>query len=84
MALSMSERKAVTKQLAEKYLHSTRKEKGAILDQLIELAGYNRSYAARILRQRAGTVKGIKMKCGKGQVTLVPDKRTRRRKPRPP
>jgi hypothetical protein len=49
----MKERKAVTKQLATTYNRAPKKEKGKILDTLIDLAGYNRSYAARVLRQRA-------------------------------
>jgi len=49
----MKEKKAVTKQLALEYKRAPKKEKGRILDTLIDLAGYNRSYAARVLRQRA-------------------------------
>lgn len=53
MGLTMTEKQAVTKQLAKDYRQATKKEKGRILDTLIELAGYNRFYAARVLRQRA-------------------------------
>ena len=82
MALAMREKQAVTRQLAVEYKRATKKQKGGILDTLTELAGYNRSYAARVLRQRAryvvvgrGVVKGVK-------VTLVEDERTKRRKRR--
>jgi hypothetical protein len=80
MGLTMREKQAVTRQLAVEYKRATKKQKGGMLDTLTELTGYNRSYAARVLRQRAryvvvgrGVVKGIK-------VTLVEDERTKRRK----
>lgn len=82
MALTMRERQAVTRQLAVEYKRATKKQKGEILDTLTELTGYNRSYAARVLRRRArtvvlgrGVVDGVK-------VTLVEDERTKRRKKR--
>jgi hypothetical protein len=82
MGLTMKQRQAVTKQMALKYKRATKKQKGAILDTLTELTGYNRSYAARALRQRAryvilgrGVVRGVK-------VTLVEDERTKCRKKR--
>ena len=80
MSLTMREKQAVTRQLAVEYKRATKKQKGGILDTLTELSGYNRSYAARVLRQRAryvvvgrGIVKGVK-------VTLVEDERTKRKK----
>jgi len=76
----MREKQAVTRQLAVEYKRATKKQKGGILDTLTELSGYNRSYAARVLRQRAryvvvgrGVVKGVK-------VTLVEDERTKQGK----
>jgi transposase InsO family protein len=82
MGLTMSQRQAVTKQMALKYKRATKKQKGEILDTLTELTGYNRSYAARVLRQRAryvvvgrGVVKGV-------NVRLVEDERAKRRKKR--
>ena len=82
MALTMREKQAVTRQLAVEYKRAEKKQKGKILDTLTELTSYNRSYAARVLRQRAryvvvgrGIVKGVK-------VTLVEDERTKRRKKR--
>jgi len=82
MALTMREKQAVTRQLAVKYKRATKKQKGGILDTLTDLTGYNRCYAARVLRQRArytvfgrGVVQGAK-------VTLVEDERTKRRKRR--
>jgi len=82
MGLTMKEKQAVTCQMAAEYKRATKKQKGAILDTLTELTGYNRCYAARVLRQRAryvilgrGVVKGVK-------VTLVEDERTKRKKKR--
>ena len=51
MSLTMKQEQAVTKQLAAEYKRGSKKQKGRILDTLIELAGYNRSYASRVLRQ---------------------------------
>jgi len=48
--LKLSERKAVTKELKKKYKSSSKKGRGEILDWLVEVAGYNRNYAARLLR----------------------------------
>jgi len=53
MGLTMKETQAVTKQLALEYKQATKKEKGKILDSVIQLTQYNRSYAAWVLRQRA-------------------------------
>lgn len=82
MGLTMKEKQAVTRQLAVEYKRATKKQKGEVLDTLTELTGYNRSYAARVLRQRAryvvvgrGVVRGVK-------VTLVEDERTKPRKKR--
>jgi hypothetical protein len=52
MGLTMNEKQAVTKQLALDYKRATKKNKGRILDSLVRLAEYNRSYAARVLRHR--------------------------------
>jgi len=80
MALTMTEKQAVTKQLALEYRRATKKEKGKILDSVIQLTQYNRSYAARVLRQRArATVLG-RGTAGGVRVTLVEDERTKRRK----
>lgn len=50
MALTMREKQAVTKELARQYKRADRKTKAAIIDQVIGLTGYNRSYATRLLR----------------------------------
>jgi hypothetical protein len=49
----MAERRAITKEMATRYARATKKQRGLMLDELCALSGYNRSYAARLLRERA-------------------------------
>ena len=48
--LTMRQKKAVTKELRDRYSKSSKKEKIIILDEFIRLTRYSRSYAARALR----------------------------------
>jgi len=48
----MGQKKAVTRELQERYRKSSKKEKSLILNEFIGLTGYNRSYAARVLRRK--------------------------------
>ena len=50
MGLRMREKRAVVGVTAEKYRKACKKEKGAILEHLVELTGYARRYAAWLLR----------------------------------
>jgi hypothetical protein len=50
MGLSMSQRKAVTKQLATRYQHAHKGERGRMLNEFTSLTGYTRSYASFVLR----------------------------------
>lgn len=50
MTLAMSEKQAVTKELARRYVRAGRRAKAAIISQVVELTGYNRSYATWRLR----------------------------------
>ena len=50
--LTMEQKKAVTKELQDRYRKSSKKEKIVMLDELIQLTGYNRSYAGRVLRRK--------------------------------
>ena len=46
--LAMRHKKAITADTRKRYAKATKKEKTIILDQLIAITGYNRTYAARI------------------------------------
>ncbi|KJU87570.1 hypothetical protein MBAV_000236, partial [Candidatus Magnetobacterium bavaricum] len=46
----MNERQAVTKVLVEMYKTANKKQKKAIINEFIELAGYDRCYAGYLLR----------------------------------
>jgi len=50
MRLTMQERKTVTKAMAQQYRRGSKKDKGVVLTQFVEATGYNRVYAARLLR----------------------------------
>ena len=50
MALTMSEKKAVTTELARNYRRAGKSAKAAIIDQVVSLTGYNRSYVTWLLR----------------------------------
>ncbi|MGQ9602177.1 MAG: hypothetical protein ACUVUT_05835 [Candidatus Bipolaricaulia bacterium] len=71
MGLTLQEKQAVTKQLALDYKRATKKEKGKILDGLVRLSGYNRSDAARVLRQRAKPKLLGRLKEGEVTITLL-------------
>jgi hypothetical protein len=52
----MREKQAVTRDLARRCLRAGRRAKAAIVDQVVGLAGYNRSYATWLLRTYARQV----------------------------
>ena len=75
--LTMRQKKAVTRELRDRYSKSSKKEKTIILNGFIQLTRYNRSYAARILRLKE--VLGYMHIEGK-RVRLVRDNRKIKRK----
>jgi len=75
MRLTMKERKTVTKALSEQYRRASKGEKGRLLEQFVEATGYNRCYAAWLLRHHGARVQ-IALK-----VVLEGDVRQRVRRP---
>ncbi len=51
----MKERQAVARELGKGYRQKTKKERGLIVDELVRLTGYNRTYACRALREAGRT-----------------------------
>jgi hypothetical protein len=49
MGLTMTERKAVVRQMTARYRRAGKKDKGRLLDELVALTGYNRRYAVGLL-----------------------------------
>lgn len=49
--LTMRQKKAVTRELQNRYRKSSKKEKKIILDEFTLLTGYNRCYASQLLQQ---------------------------------
>ena len=75
--LTMRQKKAVTRELRDKYQRSSKKEKTIMLNEFSQLTRHNRSYAARALRIKE--VLGYMNIEGK-RVRLVRDKRKIKRK----
>lgn len=51
MRLDLVTRKKIANEITGRYLKASKKERGRILDEFCELTGYNRSYAAWMLRK---------------------------------
>ncbi len=76
MGLPMKERQSLTREVAKRYQKARKKEKKRILDEFVKNTGYNRCYAAYVLRSH-----GRKVRVSKDKV-LVGDaakKTTRKR-----
>jgi hypothetical protein len=52
----MAERRVLVRGVAGRYRRSSKKEKGRILDEFVEMTGYNRSYAGWLLCQQGRKV----------------------------
>jgi hypothetical protein len=81
MGLSLRERKMITKEIALRYQKANKKQKGRILDEFCQLAGYNRLYASYILRNWG---KKIYFKRNNKQIVFImgETKQIKRNKPR--
>ena len=51
MRWTMAERRVLARGMAARYRRSGKKEKGRMLDELVEVTGYQRSYAAWLLNR---------------------------------
>jgi len=80
--LTMREKKALTAEIQDRYNKATKKVKGRILDEFCQVTGYNRTYAARILRLMAGKVIGYQRSGGR-KIKYVIGKRKKKRRSRP-
>ncbi|HZK12611.1 MAG TPA: transposase family protein [Atribacterota bacterium] len=77
--LTMRQKKAVTRELKDRYQRSSKKEKSIILNGFIQLTGYNRCYACQILNVKKEKVLGYMNIDGK-RLRLVRDKGKIKRK----
>ena len=64
MGLTMHERHAVVRELSTRFRRARKKERAQILNEVVQLTGYTRCYAAFVLRT-----------CGSKQVRLVRGRR---------
>lgn len=74
----MSERRVLVRGVSERYRKSSKREKGCILDEFVELTGYNRSYAAWLLNQQGRKVWVNRQVKVVGEVTVRPMRRRRK------
>jgi transposase-like protein len=65
----MRERQAITREMAHRYRRAGKRERGLMRDELCALSGYNRSYAARRLREKVrGVAPRRKRRRGRGAI----------------
>ncbi|HEY6191930.1 MAG TPA: transposase family protein [Bacteroidota bacterium] len=64
MGLTMREKHSIIRELAPKFQHAAKKERGRILDRCVEITGYTRCYAAYALRH-----------CGSERILVIGGKR---------
>ena len=75
MGLTMKEKKSVTREYQSRYLKMSKKQKHALLDEFLQLTGYHRKYAIRILG--AKPVKQVTIYTNGGAVIIKPEKKKR-------
>jgi hypothetical protein len=74
MGLSMQEKKAFTNEISKQYQRAGKKEKTAILDELVKTTGYNRKYVLHVLANWGKTVT-VRRDGGTAGLTAAPRKR---------
>lgn len=57
MGLTMKDRRKITKEVARRYQRALKKGKGMILDEFVQLTGYNRAYASHVLQNHGKVVR---------------------------
>lgn len=77
--LTMRQKKAVTRELRDRYQRASKKEKTIILNGFIQLTGYNRCYACQVLNVKKEKVLGYLNIAGK-RIKYIADKRKIKRK----
>ena len=80
MGLTMGQRKALTREMADRYRRAGRAEKSAMLDEFVELHGCTRHHAGWLLRTWGKTV--FERRDGELVKIVVGQRRRRRRRPR--
>jgi len=80
--LTMREKKALTSEIQNRYNKASKKAKAGILDEFTTTTGYNRNYAATMLRLKAGKVIGYTRMGGK-KIKYVIGERKRKKYKRP-
>ena len=77
--LTMRQKKAVTRELRDRYQRASKKEKGMMLNEFIRLTGYNRCYACQVLNVKKEKVLGYLNIAGK-RIKYIADKSKVKRK----
>ena len=80
--LTMREKKALTAEIQDRYGKAAKKARSKILDEFTATTEYNRNYAARILRLKAGKVIGY-ARTGGRKIKYVIGKKKKKKRIRP-
>ncbi len=59
MGLTMKEKRTIVKEVAGRYQKVSKKGKGMILDEFIQVTGYNRAYASHVLHNHGRVIRGV-------------------------
>jgi hypothetical protein len=79
MGLSMATRKELSKEVARRYQRSDRGEKSSILGEFCHGAGYNRHYAAFLLRHWGRPIR-MRLPGGGQEIVVVGERRVRKQR----
>lgn len=78
--LTMKDKKKLTAEVQDRYAKAAKKQKGKILDEFTATTKYNRNYAARILRLKAGKVIGYASAGGRKIKYIIGKAKNKKRK----